>query len=151
MKIDELRKHLKIDKNNLDEVIQLQPELYYIVAQKHVLAVSERDLAYDEIKIVDAKLQKEVREQAEAEGRKMTEKAVEIEVLSNKLHTDAIDMHLRTKYTADELGALRESFQQKSYMLRELVELYVSGYFSDDSLTVKQDGSSRIARKRKVS
>lgn len=139
-KASNLKSHLKIDKNNLDEAIQRQPLLYYEVAQKHALAVSQRDEKYDAVKVTDALLSLEIRERFNEEGVKATEALVTAKVLEHTEHSKVVTDHMRAKYIADELLALKESFSQRSYMLRELVELYVSGYYTSDSVQPKRLG-----------
>lgn len=149
MKIEELKGLLQIDKNNLDEAVQRQPVLYYMVAQKHALALSQRDEAYDRIKTVDAELSLDLREDFGEKGIKFTEGTIQAAILDHPDHKAAVKDHNHLKYVCDELLALKESYSQRSYMLRELVELYVSGYYGSDNVVAK--GKKPNARLRSVS
>ena len=125
---------LLIDNNRLDRHLMEQADLFNRVAQNYTLACSVRDKLYDDIKATHSRLSNECREEAEEESRKMTDKAVETYVLDHQDYRDAVQAHLKQKRVADEWGALKESYHQRSYMLRELVQLYVAGYYMDNAV-----------------
>lgn len=132
--IEQLQEMLKIDKNDLDEEIVRQPEIYYQVAQQCSEKQSQRDYAYDDIKRAYAEISLEVREDFEREGRKSTEALVEATVRADPGYIKAQEQHAKLRLEADKYAALQEAFSQRAYMLRELVKLYVSGYFMDSSV-----------------
>lgn len=140
MKVNELKHLLKIDPLNLDEAVLQQPTLYYQVGQKHALAVSERDKLYDQLKITDAKLNEEIRRELNEDGIKATEAMIQAKVLAEPEHAAVVTAYGDAKYVADELQILKEAFSQRSYMLRELVELYTSGYYGSDTIKPKRLG-----------
>ena len=160
MEIDELRTYLVIDKTRLDENLMEHPDLYFRVSDAASIKASLRDRAYETIKRTDASLATTIREQIVDEKGKATEAMVSQAVLDHREHKKAIDRHLDLKEEAAKLDALCEAFKQRGYMLREMVQLYISGYYSDVTARSSQHtmkevkhGENRekmsVARKRK--
>lgn len=123
--LPDLRSKLSIDKDDLDEALVEQPDLYYHVADAYVTAVAERDSAKLNLEQATAVLDEQFRKQAIEDEEKMTEAALRnkitsaprIQVLEKEL------LYLRAE--ADRWQALKEAYQQRSFMLRELVAMYV--------------------------
>lgn len=137
--IDKYEGVLQIDKHNLDEALMNQAEIYHQISTDYVGATSRRDEAYSEIKDIDSRLYQEIREELIESGEKATEAMVQNAVLAHDEHQVAVQEHLSAKTEADHLGALKEAFHQRSYMLRELVNLYVSGYYTDSAMSYDKD------------
>lgn len=138
MKIAEFRKYLEIEKSTLDDEIVRQPSLFFEVSEAFALAAAERDVLKDSIATIDANLDAEVR--ASFGDAKVTEAMVKSKVQANPEHEKAFTNWLTAKEQADLLGALKEAFQQRSYMLRDLVSLYTANYFEQSA--IKTDASS---------
>lgn len=140
---------LQIDRDKLDEELINQSLKYYQIAEKHAYAVSRRDEAYDYIKQVDAELYSDFRRKADEAGHKITETAINSLVLADELHKKAVEVHLQSKLEVDILAALRDAISQRSYMLRDLVELYLSGYYSTTSIPDRRDKTLKANRLEK--
>lgn len=139
MKIEEFRQYLTIDKLALDDEVVRQPSLFYEVSEAYVEAVAVRDDCKEALASVDAELDSSVRK---ALGdSKATEGNIKSQIQSHKKHKTAFDQYITAKEEADKLQALKEAFQQRSYMLRDLVSLYSANYFEEGSLkpTAQQD------------
>jgi hypothetical protein len=158
-RLEEFRERLTVDRNALDEALLEQPELYWLVSEAYVSACAKRDTAYDNIKTIDAELDKSIRVNFEKSGKKVTDKVVLSETLAHADHQNAVYEHLTLKEQAEKLGALKESYSQRSYVLKELVNLYVSGYYAQSSVDressravddhMYQSNKSRLAEERK--
>lgn len=153
---DDFKDGLHIDRYHLDDELIMQSHQYYIVSSEVAYAISRRDEAYDNIKTVDAILDHEVRRDLETAGEKVTEGKVTAGVREHPQHAEAISRHLELKEEADLAAALKDSYQMRSYMLRELCGLHTSGYFadlpmkSDDVKNRTADGNRRaMSEKRK--
>src|SRR5882672_5905581 len=114
--IEEFKGYLVIDKNSLDHEITQHPELLFKVSEAYAQAVAERDRFKEALAIVDAALDAEIR--ADLEGEKVTEAIVKNKVQVHEGHAKSLDEYLNAKYTADVLGALRDSFSTRGHMLR---------------------------------
>lgn len=124
--LGQLREELSINKNALDDCLMEQPDLYYHVAEGYTLAVAARDAAKLDLEQTMAEKAEEIRERALRDDEKITETAI-----TRKLATDpevaGLEEHLlELRGTADKWQALKEAFQQRSFMLRELVQMLVA-------------------------
>jgi hypothetical protein len=146
--IDDLREGLVIDPNNLDEMLMGHPMLFWAVSEQYVLAASLRDAAKEEISVIDAEMNSDIRKEIEEAGDKVTEKLVESHVLINPLHQEAVQKHRDAKTKADLWNALKDSFSSRNYMLREMASLLVSNYYSVDSA---RDGANYEHTKAEMS
>ncbi len=147
----EYRKLLNIDKNSLDDVLVEQADIFYEISHKYSIAVSKRDQAYENIKVTDAELNLAVRINLDDEGRKVTESLINNMVLEHEEHKEAVKTHLEAKKLADQYSALKEAFHQRSYMLRELVQLYISGYFVQETYKATKEKKTQVDHTKAVS
>lgn len=125
--LEMLREQLQIDRDDLDTGLVEQPDLYYHVAEAFVLAVAKRDEAKLDLEQATADLDKQFREAAaEADPpEKLTEAAITRKLASAPRIQTLERGLLRLRVEADKWQALKESFQQRSFMLRELVAIFV--------------------------
>lgn len=128
-----LREKIKIDRNTLDEDVIQQPILYQEVSELYVMAMSERDSAKDALAKTDAEIAHELRAKWAANGEKGTEAKLEEEILLAPKHIVAHAYWSTLVRRASYLGAMKESFDQRGKMLRELAALYIAGYYDKAS------------------
>lgn len=149
---DQLRSRLAIDKNMLDDEVIRQPSLFYEISELLTDASAERDAAKEELAMVDAELDQYYRTTYAKKGEKATESMIKNSVQSDKRHGAAFAEYLALKNKADRLLALKESFSQRSYMLRDLVSLYTSNYFESESIkpTRTQEASHYAANRQRI-
>lgn len=140
--LDEFKLELAIDKHNLDSALVEQPELYQVVAEEHVLAVSRRDELKDDLKRVEGELQIRIRKEAAEIKAKATEKSILSEVETHTEYIAAREAFLNACKEADLWQAMKESFIQRSYVLKDLTSLYISGYYAQTS--VAGEGSRKV-------
>lgn len=149
--LETLREQLQIDRDDLDTCLVEQPDLYYHVAEAYVLAVAKRDEAKLDLEQATADLDKQFREAAAAAEEKVTEAALSRKLASapriQKLERELLGLRVE----ADKWQALKEAFQQRSFMMRELVAMFIRR-MSDVSLehgnqSSRQDLTSAIADK----
>lgn len=130
--IDEFRRYLKIDKHALDQELEEQPMLFFKISEAFVKAAAERDMLKEQLATTDAQLDAVAREGFA--DQKYTEAMVKNEVQTDKKHDTAMLKFLRAKEHADLLQALKEAFQTRSYMIRDLCSLYNANYFEEASV-----------------
>jgi hypothetical protein len=137
----ELEAGLIIDEHALDEALLTQADSFYRVAQRLATLISERDGAKQHLEEVEARVDAKVRHDAEVAGEKITER----EVASQKsLHHDVQKANkdlLDLSYEVGLASALKEAFQQRSYALGKLTDLYIAGYFGSD---VRSSGATQM-------
>lgn len=148
MDLIEFEQALIIDKHDLDTELLSQADLFYRVAQEYAEAVSIKDAQYEFLKETDAKLNLLIRKQFE--GIKITEAQISASVLNHDEHKAVFQEWLGDKEKADKIGHLKEAFIQRSYMLRDLAQLYIAGYFSEKSISADNSTSKHaVYEKRK--
>jgi len=156
---DEYQRALKIDKDELDRHLVEQPEIFYRISKKLADCISERDAAKENLAVIDAHLDVRLRREASEDGTKLTENSLRAAIQTHKEHLDEHDNYLGSIQEASEWAALKDAFQQRAYMLRELVALYIAGYYSDvvvaSSVEAHKDieydkSKAAITRKRKA-
>ena len=131
--VEEFRRHLLIDKDDLDTEFVQHPSLYFRISEASVLASSRRDEAAEKLKLVDAELDGDVRDDLEKAGQKVTEAQVKASILMHKRHQEAAQQLSDLTFEASRLQALKESFAQRGYALRELASLFASEYWTKSS------------------
>lgn len=131
--LEDWGEQLRIDTDGLDHEIETQPFLFYQVASAYAQAVSQRDEAYDYVRQVDAGLNFKVREEMANNGQRVTEEQVKSAIQIHQEHLNAYQAYLEKKQQAEEIEALRSALQQRGYMLRDLAQLYTTGYMSSTS------------------
>jgi len=126
MKLDELRKELAIDQNALDDCLMRQPELYYSVAVGYAEAVAGRDSVKLELEELQAKLDQDFRAEALRKNEKITEGSIQQKLKTMPKVQDLQQKFMDARTEAESWGVLKEAFQQRSFMLRELVALFIA-------------------------
>ncbi len=134
MNIEEFEKLLKINRTDLDGELIRQPEIFYNVAKAHVQSVSLYDQAKTALKGAAASLDLEIREDGISNNKKPTEKFIENKILADEDYQIHVYELLKLKEKFDILSALRDAFQQRGYMLRDLCVLYSAGHFIDPGI-----------------
>ncbi len=148
--LEEFRQHLTINKDSLDEDITVQSDLFFRVSEAYAFACSRRDAAKENIKQVDAQMDLNIRAEAAEDGVKVTETKVFSLVAASDEHLEAASEHLDCIEEVNIFGSLKEAFSQRSYMLRELVELYCVGYYSDPDYVRNKSEMRENARRDRL-
>ncbi len=127
----ELQNSLQIDRANLDEELIKQPSLFYQVSEAYVEAVALRDTKKDNLAVVDAAIDGQIRERDE----KTTEVKIRNEIQLHPNHQIAFDAYMLVKLEADKLGALKEAIYNRGFVLRDLVQLEIAGFYQVSSVS----------------
>ena len=150
-RLREFRDNLKIDKHDLDTMLIEQAGLYHSVSDESALAMSRRDKAKGVMEETYSQTYLDIRRKNAKD--KPSETTLKHMVEVDETYLEAQTEYLRLKKLADRWGALVTAFHDRSYMLRELATLYVSGYFMDSSAgsTANRSGASgRVAEDNKT-
>ena len=130
---------LRINRNKLDDELSDQPQLFWEVSEAFADCVRVRDGFKAALAELWAQLSLDQRLAMDAEGLKVTEKAIDARVQTNPKRVVREHQYLEAKAQADWWGAMKEAFTQRSYALKDMVALYIAGYFGD--VTPKRTGS----------
>ena len=129
-----LKERLKIDKSQLDREVSEQPMLFFDAAEAYEEAIAERDTLKEALATVDAELDGIVRVKLEKRHDKYTEAMVKNGIQLDPKHEKAFKAYLDAKTRAGKLESMKDSFKQRSYMVRDLASLYVASYFEQSSI-----------------
>lgn len=132
--IDEFRKYLQIDRSSLDDEVMRQASLLFTVSEAVVEATAKRDALKEHLATAEAKLDQEFRTRFADSGDKYTEGQIKSLILTEKSRCLTNKNFLTAKAEVDLLVALKESFHQRGYMIRDLVSLYNANYYQNDAV-----------------
>jgi len=121
---------LQIDRNNLDREWLMQATLYQRWAEEHAVAQSRRDSLKDELGLVLAEVELEVRQHpAEFGIDKVTEAVVKAVVSKDSRVIEANKQYLIARERVAVLGTMVEALNHKKAALENLVRLWLNGYW----------------------
>lgn len=130
---------LRINRDKIDDEVAGHAENYHKVAELHVLAVADYDAIKQELDDATAEEDAEIRAGLMEESKKVTETAIKQKIREipriQKLSRELLD----AKFEMDRCAVLKESFAQRSYMLKELTGLYIARRLTSDAHGVKGD------------
>ena len=129
----EFRQKLRIDKHALDEEVEQQPELFGEVAEAAALAKSQVESLEEQTKELESLLDTAIRTDAEADDEHMTENKIKSIIAGDKDRKSMVIKLLNARHLQRQLEALTTSFRHRSYALRDMVDLYLSSYYSSRS------------------
>lgn len=130
-RIAELEKVAGVDKHALDDNLEEQPDLFYRVSKACAIANSQADIAKMNIDELTARLDGTYREDFAKAGEKVTDTAVKQAIANDPEIRQATTDWLEKREIAARWMALKDTYVQRSYVMKELVTLYTVGYFSD--------------------
>src|SRR5262249_27736627 len=112
---------LKIDENDLHTALLEQPQLYWQVSKQVALAKSRRDAADQNLKVVEARTELNVRRSAREKKEDMTNPEVKSHVIIHLDVEKATKALQDLELQANEWSALERSFAQRMDALKKLV------------------------------
>lgn len=127
--IEEHEYDLKIDENGLEEALQSQVTSYYEVSKQLSLEVSRRDAAKQYLKQIESRVDAEIRRKAKTDGDKITEVVVEARRIASEDVIEATNILLDAESRVRDITALKDAFSQRSYVLKDMVSLWISNYY----------------------
>jgi len=143
----ELRSKLVIDKDKLDDCLAEHAELFLQVADAYSFAVARRDDIKHEIEVTWAEEADKLREDAARAKEKMTKDALNEQLELNPRIIRLKGEQRQAEKLMGTWGPLKESYQQRSYMLRELGPVYVGRLFGSNSMRFGGDIKQQVAER----
>lgn len=121
---------LTIDRNSLDTAVIEQPNLFYTYSELAAKVRDELEGAKGELDRIAAETANELRKTAEKTGAKITEARISEQVTIAEAFLNASVLVREAKLASDRANNMKEALSQRANMLKLLVELYASNYFS---------------------
>ena len=145
--ITDLEAGLRINEHELDGALQEQPELFYHVAKELALMISQRDQAKQRLAEIEAEVVVTIKEQARSQDLKITDKEVDAKKETNEDVLAAAKDFYQLSAMVGKLGALKEAYVQRSYVLKDMVALYINNYYgSGDGMHGTREQSKTSVR-----
>ena len=124
---------IRIDRNQLDDELIRQPEIFAWLSEDLVTAIAIQDEKKNRVPVIEAELNQKIRKQLDRAGEKYTEAVINSRVLTHEDRTQALNEYTQARANAGRLMGLKEAFSQRANMLRELAHLFAAGYWSEQS------------------
>lgn len=137
MNIDFFRSQLKVDRHNLDEILETHSDLYERVSSQTALANSDMLRAKDALSRVEAELANRVREEQPGISIPKVAEAVQ-------LHRDrrsAFAEWMRARERHEEWVGMEKAWKARGYSISTLAALFGAHYFTLNSTVGKRDRS----------
>jgi len=120
---------VKINQSNLDWHFEMQPMLYLKWAERHAQAVFEMDKAKEQLDLVKAEVDAEIREDPEKFGlSKVTEAAVSNSILQHPSVLKANGTLIEARKNVNIMTAAKEAMAHKKKSLEMLAQLWLGQY-----------------------
>lgn len=150
--LDEYQARVRINRDDLDTELAQQPECFANVSRQWTLAISRRDAASQKVKRIRAKLYLKLRDDLKDEKPSETTLSSHIEIDPEFKEANKVLMEATSECSQWEV--LKDSFIQRSYALKDLVNLFVHSYFETGASTVgsraEKDNADYAASRAKI-
>lgn len=146
---EEFKLRIRIDRNHLDDAVEEQAQVFLEVCDHHSEALSVRDAAKAALARSDAELARTLRYPAGPTGKRVADQELNDTILIHPTHIEKDKEYQDAKALSDRWGNLRDAFDQRMRMIRELVTLYVQGYYVTGVVgprNAKRDADADYAR-----
>lgn len=145
-----LRSELQINRDMLDEELVKHPHNFWHVGEAHARAIDAKDTAKFALERVAAELDKDIRDNAIADGEKITEVQVKAQLIREPEYHRAQRTYLTACLDADRWKALLEAYRQRGDVLRGMIQLANMRNYSDSFATTdRRDARERITERRR--
>lgn len=114
---------IKIDPSQIQNNLLEHAANFAWFAVLHSKAQSKRERLKFELKVLEAELDKNIRAQAYELGKKITEKEIEMKIMSNPSYKEKMSDFLTAREEEDLLDAIVQAFIQRKDMLVSFVSL----------------------------
>lgn len=138
------KEDIKIDRFSLDTEWEQHPSKFMEWAEKSVEAQFERDKAKEQLDLIKAQIDLEIRERVTE--KKLTEAAISNMVLINPKYQEASSKFREAVNDAKILDVAKDAFEHKKKALEKITDLWISGYWSDPKVT--KEAKDRISSDR---
>ena len=131
--LEQFQSKLRIDKHALDDEVEQQPEIFGETAEAAVMAKSQVESLEEQVKLLEASIDCNAREQARNDYARIKENEIKALVVNSEVRKEMIIKLLNARHQHRQLEALTVSFRHRSYALRDMVDLYLASYYSSRS------------------
>lgn len=132
--LDTYQETLVIDKNDLDTALVEQANVFHRVGVAYADCMSGKDFSRNQLEKTKAEIDRFTREDAVRESQRLTEAQIAHKIVEDDNYQAAYSNYLYWKSLAEKWLSLRESYNARAYVLRDLVQLFGMSYFERSTL-----------------
>jgi len=132
------RNMLRVNKHRLDDELEVQSQVMDDISSRLTILNSRTLEANDALKLVEARLFRELKDDSE----KLTDKAADALVKQDPERKRAWQAAQAARAEHEDWSGLYDAWKARGFALRELCGLYVAQYFTIDSFTSGRDDRS---------
>ena len=150
--LEEAENLIAIDKNDLDTICQIHPEIFHRIAKSGADMKSLRDEAKETLQKVEATESLAIRTQLDKVGEKATEVKISQLLQLSERREKAVSRYLNAKAEAEAWLILKETFLERAFMLKNLCDLHGQSYFTTTTLkssSVQQQSYENLRQRLK--
>ncbi len=122
---------VNINSDELDIEWIKQPSLFMRYQEELVMREKIKTKAKENIEIIEAELDKEIRSLMTENKVKVTESLIKAEITRNEKRKKAVDDCIEKTYNYNIINGAVKALDHKKKALEKLTELYIAGYFSE--------------------
>jgi hypothetical protein len=121
------RAMLRVDRNSLDDELEIQAEKMDQISQQVNLLNSKMLKAKEDLLRTEARLAISIVEDSSA---KMTAGQIDASIKRHRDRQEAWEAYEQARFNFDEWESLRDAWKQRGFSIKTLADLYTSQYFS---------------------
>lgn len=149
--VERLESALKFDKNCLDDALEEQSGIFHEIADELAIQISRRDQAKKHVTDLESETVVEIKTAAREKDQKITDKEVEAQTQLDEGVIKASKTLAELSLIVGRLSALKESYVQRSYALKDLVALQINQYGVESASNIEgAKGALNEARYQRV-
>jgi len=136
---EELEEGIHINPDALDTELCGHIENYHLVSKGYKKTLEQRDSLKKDLKNIHADLTFEVRDTLQDAYGKITESMVAAQIEKESRHRKLVDQLSVAEAELGRWEALKQVYEQRSYALNKMVDLYIAGYFGAAPIYTAQE------------
>jgi len=119
---------IEVDALDLEWIRHSQKYMYYSEASARANDIVRKKK--NDLEVMDAKIDQEIRTESEGSGKKMTVDAIKSAILSDERHVKALIEYNDALYQADLCASAVKAMDHKKVALQNLVQLWAGSYYA---------------------
>jgi len=134
----------EVDRFNLDEDLEKQYNLYLSYSELSVKAIKNRDKIKQQMELVQAELDIEIRKNPTEFGLKdkPTESGIKSAIIASVKYEKAFDEYLNACEECNVYGGVLRALEHKKKALEKLSDLWIAGFYSKPNVNKEAKESS---------
>jgi hypothetical protein len=139
--LSKLKERLPIDPLQLERECMGQPALYTEAGELASTARAEAKQAKEHLEFTKAQLSAKIRGDTDKYVvGKVTEASIDSAIITHEEYVKAVAESINASRLADDLSVLQTAVEQRKSMIRDLVQLFIHSYYSNNQDMTNEQG-----------